>query len=177
MKRLFEKTATALFALAFLFAAAPVEEEAFAQSNSDQSVTIRVEAIDSFGAPGGTAGSDLKPVTLVISEADRPGEHPTPATDASTGYALTTNGSSRRITASLGSAYSEELTLEANLTAPGDGSSRGYVELTESDQVVVEGISTVAASTMEIKYRASATVQAGIVDGETQTVTYTMTTN
>ncbi len=103
------------------------------------------------------------------------GEQPQEATDSSSTYAISTNGTNKRITASIDTAMPAYVTLEVNVAVPsGSGTSRGYVTLTTLAENVVTGISLVADSSSTIAYKLSATIQAGVLSPNTRTVTFTL---
>lgn len=139
---------------------------AFAQT-ATQTVTFQVTAIDEISASG-------DPGALIVNSATA-GSQPDAATDATTSYNVTTNGSSKKITGSIDSAMPVNTTLGVTLTAPTGGSSPGQVMLTITDQDLVTGISTLAESGMSISYQFSATAAAGVIASSNRTVTFTFT--
>ncbi|MBO6574826.1 MAG: hypothetical protein JJ896_05390 [Rhodothermales bacterium] len=159
MKKYFYTLAT----VAALLAAAPVSAQ-----TANQTVTVVVSDINSISVSSGS-------VTLTVNSATA-GSNPDDATDSSTSYSITTNGSAKKITAALGSAYATGISLAINLTAPSGGTSAGSTTLTTSAQEVVTGISNLAESGIGISYTASATPSATSNGaGEAQTVTLTIT--
>jgi hypothetical protein len=139
---------------------------AFAQT-ATQTVTFQVTAIDEISVSG-------DPGALIVNSATA-GSQPDAATDATTSYAVTTNGSSKKVTGEIDSAMPANTTLAVTLTAPSGGSSAGQVTLTTSAADLVTGISTLAESGMTISYNFSATAAAGVVASDTRTVTLTLT--
>ncbi|SDX71909.1 hypothetical protein SAMN03080603_00332 [Acetomicrobium thermoterrenum DSM 13490] len=131
-----------------------------------QSVHFEVAAINEISV------SD-DPQTLIISEAT-PGSDPTPVTDSSTTYAITTNGTNKKITAAIGPAMPTGLTLKVELEAPTGATPQPDVVLDTSASDVVTGISQVAASNLTITYTLEATAEAEVGSGST-TVTFTLT--
>ncbi len=104
------------------------------------------------------------------------GGQPQDATDSSVTYAITTNGSDKRITASIDTAMPPNVTFKAQIAAPsGSGMSSGEVTLGTAAVDVVTGISQVAESSCAITYRLSATVAAGVLPSDARTVTFTLT--
>ena len=102
------------------------------------------------------------------------GEQPQEVTDSSSTCAITTNGTNKRITASIDTAMPAYVTLKVNVAAPtGSGTSQGDVTLTTSASDVVTGMSHVADSPT-ITYKLSATIQAGVLSTDTRTVTFTL---
>ena len=139
---------------------------AFAQT-ATQTVTFQVTAIDEISVSG-------DPGALIVSSATA-GSQPTAATDATTTYSITTNGSSKKITGDVDSAMPANTILAVTLTAPSIGSSAGSVTLTATAADLVTGIATVAEGSLSISYNFSATVTAGILTSDTRTVTLTLT--
>lgn len=111
---------------------------------------------------------------LTISSAIA-GQQPQDATDSSSVCAVTTNGTNKRITASIDTAMPAYVTLKVNVAAPsGSGTSQSYVTLSTSATNVVTGISHVADSNCAATYKLSATVDAGVLSNEIRTVTFTL---
>jgi hypothetical protein len=160
MRKAFVPVLVVAFALA-------VSGIAMAANTATQTVTFQVDAISQLSVSG-------DPGALVISSATA-GSDPSPATDNTTTYALTTNQSSQKIVGSIDSAMPSGVTLKVTLGAPTGGSSAGAVSLTASDQDLVTGISQVAESGKTIGYELDATVGAGVVSSDTRTVTFTLT--
>ena len=157
MKRFFSFFAAALF----------LTTASFAQSNvSTQQVSINVEEIDVISISGS--------VNMTINTATA-GEAPDAATASAT-YAVTTNGKNRKISAELDQDMPEGLTLYAEMSAPGDASSKGKVELSGKAKDLIHKLTKVNASGLSLAYEAVATVDAD-PDNVTRTVTYTITKN
>lgn len=110
--------------------------------------------------------------TLTISTAVA-GQQPLPVTDATSRYAVSTNGTNKRITASINKAMPASTTLEIRLAIPGSGTSLGYVMLSTMPADVVTGINASASSNRTVTYRFSATTDAGVVS-DSCTVTLTL---
>jgi hypothetical protein len=140
---------------------------AFAANTDTQTVTFEVQAIDEISVSG-------DPGALIISTAT-PGSEPDDATDNTTTYAVTTNGTNKKITGAIDSNMPSNTTLEVNLGAPTGGSSSGDVSLSTTAADLVTGITQKAESGLSITYTLSATVTAGIVASDTRTVTLTLT--
>jgi hypothetical protein len=155
-----------LFALAMAVLLIGVSSSVFAGSSVNQTVTYEVQAINEISVSG-------NPGALVVSAATA-GSEPTAATDATTTFSITTNGSSKKITGVLNSAMPANTSLKATLTAPTGGTSAGQVTLTASAQDLVTGISTVAESGIAISYEFSATAAAGVIASAQKTVTLTV---
>jgi hypothetical protein len=139
----------------------------FAQSDT-QIVTIVVSDINEIAVSSGS-------LTLTINSATA-GSAPDGDTDATTSYSITTNGSSKKITAALGVAYATGISLALTLGAPTGATSAGAKTLTTTAQDMVTGITKLAESGVSISYTASATAAAvSNGAGEAQTVTLTVT--
>lgn len=139
---------------------------AFAATSANQTVTYQVSSINAISVSG-------NPGPLVISTASA-GYQPAAASDASTSYAITTNGSDKRITGMLNSAMPDNTALKATVTAPSTGTSAGQVTLTASALNLVTGIAAVAQSGIAISYEFSATVASGVISSAQKTVTLTV---
>lgn len=131
-----------------------------------QVVRFQVNAINQIAVSG-------EPMPMVISSAT-PGSLPTPVVASGTTYAVTTNESNQKISASLDRAMPTGVTLEVSLAAPASAASRGAVALTTGAADVVTGITAVAASALPITYRLSATTAVHMPAVETRTVTFTI---
>ena len=98
-----------------------------------QTVTFQVDAINQIAFSGSPS--------LVVNTATA-GSNPTSATAAAT-WAVTTNQTGAKITASIGSAMPAGVTLSVNLTAPTGGSSAGAQSLTTTSVDLVTGITKI----------------------------------
>jgi hypothetical protein len=143
-----------------------VSSLAFAGDSANQTVTYEVQAINEISVSG-------NPGALTVSAATA-GSEPTAATDATTTYSITTNGSNKKITGILNTAMPANTALKVTLTAPTGGTSAGQVSLSASAQDLVTGISAVAQSAVGISYEFSATIAAGVVSSAQKTVTLTI---
>ena len=158
------KNLLSILVLAFLCCG--LATTAIAQS-ATQNVTIVVAAINEVSVSGN--------LTLTINSATA-GSNPDDATDNTTTYSITTNGTNKKITGQLDLAYASGLSLKVNLTAPTGGTSQGQKTLSTTAQDLVTGISGLAESAIQIAYTASATAAAASNGaGETKTVTFTIT--
>jgi hypothetical protein len=131
-----------------------------------QTINFSVAAINQLALSGNT-------VTLNIVSAAA-GSNPTQATDNASTWAVTTNQSGAKISASLNSDMPSGLTLQVSLGAPAGASSVGAVTLSSASADLVTGVSQVAASGLAMNYTLDATPAAGVTSG-TRTVTYTIT--
>lgn len=112
--------------------------------------------------------------SLSVSHAT-PGQQPQAATAGSCSYAITTNGTNKRVTAALDSAMPAHMSLSASAAAPAaGGSSQGSVALSQSPASLVTGINHVAESNLAVGYTLGCTVQAGEIPTSPMSVTYTI---
>lgn len=151
----------------FLAAIALIAGAAGAASaqTATQSVTFQVDAINQISFSGSPS--------LVVNTATA-GSAPTSAT-AAAAWAVTTNQTGAKITASIGSAMPAGLTLQVNLSAPSGASSAGAQTLSTTAIDVVTAITKVAQSAISASYSLDATAAAGVVPSTSRTVTYTIT--
>lgn len=162
MRKIFVLGLVVAFALA-------VSGIAMAASTATQTVTYQVSTINEIAVSG-------DPGSLIINSAvSGAGSAPAEATDASTTYALTTNGTGETISAGLDSDMPSGVTLSINLAAPTGGSSDGDVSLSSTAAEVVNSISGVAQSGLGITYKLDATMAAAVMaSAATKTVTLTL---
>ena len=149
-------------ALALVVISAPL---AHAQT-ATQTVTYAVNAVNQIafvGAPSLT-------ITTAVA-----GAAPTSVTDATATWAVTTNQTGAKITASIASNMPAGLTLSANLAAPAGGASASYQALSTVAVDVVTGITKLAQGALGVTYKLDATPAAGVVTSATRLVTYTIT--
>jgi hypothetical protein len=139
---------------------------AIAGSTAAQTVTYQVSAINEISVSGNPGAMNVSTATA--------GSSPDEVTDATTTYAITTNGSSKKITAVINTAMPANVTLKINMTAPTGGTSAGDVILTNVAADAVTDISTLAESGKSITYKLSATPAAGVVPSASKTVTLTV---
>ncbi len=138
-----------------------------AANTAQQTVTFQVDAINEISVSG-------NPGNLVINTAT-PGSQPTDDTDNSTNWAVTTNGTNKKMTGDIDANMPANVTLQVNLVAPTGGSSSGDVSLSTTAADLVTSITGVAESALTITYTLSATIAAGVVTQDTRTVTLTLT--
>jgi len=153
---------TLLWSLAFVVGAA----SAAAGQTATQVVTFQVTAINQIGFSGSPS--------LVINTATA-GNNPSSASDATATWAVTTNQSGAKITASINSAMPAGVTLSVNLSAPAGASSAGSQALSTTAVDLVTSITKVAQGALGVSYSLDATPAAGVVASTTRTVTYTIT--
>jgi len=148
--------------LALTTAVAPALASA---QTATQTVTFAVNAINQISATGSPS------LTVTTATA---GSQPTNATDASSTWAVTTNQTGAKISASIPTAMPAGLTLSANLVAPAGATSAGSTALGTVAVDLVTAITKVAQSGMTATYTLSATAAAGVVVSATKVVTYTI---
>ena len=130
-----------------------------------QNVSFQVDAINQISFAGSPS--------LTINTATA-GSNPTSATANAT-WAVTTNQSGAKVTASINSAMPSGVTLSVNLSAPAGASSAGAQSLSTTAVDVVTSITKLAQSGITAAYSLDATPVAGVVSSTTRTVTYTIT--
>lgn len=148
-----------------LLLAALIPGDAHAQTVA-QTLTFAINAINQIGFTGAPA--------LTVSTAAA-GSTPTSVTDATASWAVTTNQSGAKITASIPTAMPAGLTLSVNLTAPVGAISAGYRSLGVTATDLVTGITKVAQGSLGVVYLLDATPAAGVISSATRVVTYTIT--
>lgn len=136
-----------------------------AQASATQSVGYQVDAINQIAVSGTP--------TLTINTAVA-GSGPTSVTATGSTWAVTTNQSTAKVTASINSNMPAGVTLSATLGAPAGATSSGIQALTTGTVDMVTGITKLAASALAITYQLDATAAAGVQSGS-RTVTYTIT--
>jgi DNA-binding response OmpR family regulator len=137
---------------------------ASAQS-ATQSVAYQVNAINQIAVTGTP--------TLTITTATA-GSAPSSVTSTGHTWAVTTNQTGAKITASIPSNMPAGVTLSANLGAPAGATSAGLMPLTTVAADLVTGITKLAATGLTVTYQLDATAAAGVQTG-TRVVTYTIT--
>ena len=131
-----------------------------------QTVTFQVDAVNQVGL----AGSPTMAITAAVA-----GNAPTTVTAAGYSWAVTTNQSTAKITASIATVMPTGLTLSAHLVAPPGAASGGIVPLGTTAADVVTGITKLNASGLALSYQLDATSSAGVITSTTRVVTYTIT--
>lgn len=131
-----------------------------------QIVRIQVNAINQLAVSG-------SPAPMIINTATA-GSAPSPVTVSGTSYAVTTNESNKKISASVDQALPAGVLLEVTLDAPDGASSAGAVALNTAAADVVTGISSISASSLPITYRLSATADVQMNAPQTRTITFTI---
>ena len=132
-----------------------------------QTVTMQVDAINLISVSGTPS--------LTISAAVAGGA-PTSVTSTGNTWAVTTNQSNAKITASIPTAMPTGVTLSANMGAPaGSGSSAGYLSLGTTAVDLVTGITKLNETGLSLSYKLDATSAAGVLSSTTRVVTFTIT--
>lgn len=135
-----------------------------AQSTT-QTVTFAVNAINQIAITGSPS--------LTVSTAVA-GSQPTSATDATSAWAVTTNQTSAKVSATIPTVMGTGLTLRVNLAAPAGATSAGSVALGTVAVDLVTVITKLAQGSLTATYGLDATAAAGVVASSTKVVTYTI---
>lgn len=150
-------------AVTLMIAAVPASLDA---QSATQVVHFEVTGISQIAVSG-------NPAPLVISTATA-GAAPTSATSAATTWAVTTNQSNMKVTASVDEALPSGVTLEVSLTPPSGAVGAGHVALGTASSDLVTGISGASATSLPINYRLSATTSAPTTGPQSRVVTFTI---
>lgn len=159
-----KKLATSAAVIAIMFAFIRL---ALAANTAQQTVTFQVDAINEISVSG-------NPGDLVINTATA-GSQPDDYVDNSTSWAVSTNGTNKKMTGGINADMPASVTLQVNLVAPTGGSSSGDQSLSMTAADLVTSVTQVAESGLTVTYTLSATVAAGVVAVDTRTVTLTLT--
>jgi hypothetical protein len=130
-----------------------------------QVVTFEVAAINQISFSGSPS--------LLINAAVA-GNDPTSANNSVAKWAVTTNQSNAKITASIDADMPAGLTLWVSLGAPVGSTGIGN-SLSTTSVDLVTGITKLAQSNLSVLYSLDASPAAGVVASTTRTVTYTIT--
>ena len=152
---------TSLVLIAALVAVAPTAQA----QTATQTVTFQVNAINQIAFAGAPS------LTITTATA---GSAPTSVTDATATWAVTTNQTGAKISASLATNMPAGLTLNSTLVAPTGGTSAGLQALSTTSVDLVTGITKLAQGSLGVSYRLDATAAAGVVASATKVVTYTI---
>lgn len=151
----------------FFAAAAVALAATVAQAQTaTQTVTFEVQAINQIAVNGTPS------LTITTATA---GSAPTSVTASGNTWAVTTNQTGAKITASIASAMPTGLTLSATLGAPSGATSAGLKALGTTAVDLVTGITKLNATGLTLSYQLDATAAAGVVASSTRVVTYTIT--
>jgi len=140
---------------------------AFAASSSSQTVGVQVSAITEISVSGNPGALNVATATA--------GQDPDEVSDATTTYSITTNRDNLKITGALNTAMPTGTTLKLNLEAPTGATSAGDVSMSATAADLVTGITKKKGSSLQVTYKLSATVEAGVVSTTSKTVTLTLT--
>jgi hypothetical protein len=152
------RTAAVLSLMAGLSAAAGAQT---------QTVNFEVKPINQFSITS-TA------VTLTITTATA-GSDPTPVSDASSVWAITTNQTNAKISANIPTDMPAGVTLAVQLAAPAGATSTSKNLASGAAQDLVTGLTKVKGNALSVTYTLSATTAAGVIAADSRVVTYTMT--
>lgn len=155
-----------LAAAGLVLAASALAAPALAQT-ATQTVNFQVDAINQISV-------STPSVSLAVTTATA-GSPPTSATSTTATWAVTTNQTGAKITASINSAMPAGVTLSVALGAPTGGTSAGSLALSTSAVDVVTGITKLNQSALSVTYTLAATAAAGVIAPASRTVTYTIT--
>lgn len=121
-------------------------------NQAEQDIQMEIKAINTISVSG-------NPQKLIIDYAE-PGQNPDSATDDTTTYSVSTNGSNKKIVGSINAAMPDYTGLKIRLEAPAGASSAGQVILSTTNQDLVTGISKLRASGLGISYEFFAQIEA-----------------
>ena len=133
-----------------------------ADNIATQTVTFQITAINELEVSG-------NPTKLIVNTATA-GQGPNAATDTGTTYAITTNGTGKKITGSINTDMPSNTVLSITLAGTGSAGKKG---LSSSPVDLVTGITQRTESGTQISYEFTATTGAAIVDSS-KTVTLTL---
>jgi hypothetical protein len=153
------RTAVAFALVAFAAASAQAQ-------TATQTVTFQVNAINQISF----AGAPSLTITTAVA-----GNAPTSVTDATATWAVTTNQTGAKITASIPANMPAGLTLSSSLAAPAGATSAGFQSLSTVAVDLVTTITKLATPGLGVTYKLDATPAAGVVASSTRVVTYTIT--
>lgn len=132
-----------------------------------QTVTFQVDAINQIGV----TGSPSLTVNTAVA-----GSAPTQVSSTGHTWAVTTNQTGAKITASIASDMPSGLTLQATLGVGATGAtSTGAKTLSTVSQDLVTGLTKVNATGLSLSYTLDATAAAGVVSSASRVVTFTIT--
>ncbi len=144
-----------------------VASAAVSAQTATQTVTFQVDAINQVGVTGSPS--------LTVNTATA-GSAPTQVSSSGHTWAVTTNQTGAKITASIASNMPAGLTLQATLGVGATGaSSAGAKTLSTVAQDMVTGLTKVNATGLTLSYTLDATAAAGVVTSSSRVVTFTIT--
>lgn len=116
------------------------------------------------------------PTILTIDHATA-GSSPDSVQDISTTYSIVTEKNNASIVAFLTTSLPKNMTLYVEFTAPSGAKSNGPIALTNTEQTLVFNIHKGSYDNLQIKYRASSTVEVGEIVNSIQSITYRLIDN
>src|SRR4051812_46311347 len=132
-----------------------------------QTVTFQVDAINQVSVTGSPS--------LTINTAVA-GSAPTQAVSSTNTWAVTTNQTGAKITASIATDMPTGLTLQATLGVGSTGATSGGAKpLSSVTQDMVTGLTKVNGTGLTLSYTLDATPAAGVVTSSSRVVTFTVT--
>lgn len=131
-----------------------------------QTVNFSVAAINQFTVTS-------TPITLTVNAAVA-GSDPTPVSDATSVWAITTNQTGTKVSANIPLDMPAGVTLGVLLGQPAGAASTSKNLASGAAQDLVTGITKLKATGLAVTYTLSATAAAGVVSGS-RVVTYTLT--
>lgn len=157
----------AKFAARTVVALSLVAGLAMAAGAQTQTVNFEVKPINQFSITS-------TPVTLTITTATA-GSDPTPVSDNTSVWAVTTNQTNAKISASIPTDMPAGVTLAVQLAAPAGATSTSRDLASGAAQDLVTGLTKVKGNALTVTYTLSATAAAGVIAADSRVVTYTMT--
>jgi len=139
---------------------------AAAQGLAEQALSYEVVAINEISVAG-------DPGTMRVRTAEA-GSPLDAVTSASASYALTTNGTAKKLTAAIDSDMPAGVTLSVRAAAPSGAASLGKRALSGAPVDLVTGIGPVAETGLLLEYEVGAEVTAGVLASALRTVTLTI---
>lgn len=139
---------------------------ASAQPTATQSVTFQVDAINEMSVTGSPS---------LLIDAAVAGSAPTSVTANGMTWAVTTNQTGAKITASIASNMPAGLTLSANMSGPAGATSAGLKALSTVAVDMVTVITKLNSTGLALGYQLDATSAAGVIVSSTRIVTFTVT--
>jgi hypothetical protein len=144
-----------------------VAAAASSAQTATQTVTFQVDAINQVGVSGAPS--------LTVNSAVA-GSAPTQVSSTGHSWAVTTNQTNAKITASIASNMPSGLTLQATLGVGSTGATSGGAKtLSTVAQDMVTGLTKVNATGLTLGYTLDATAAAGVVTSSSRVVTFTIT--
>lgn len=131
-----------------------------------QVVTFQVAPVNQIAVTGTPS--------LVVNSATA-GSGPVSVQSTSNAWAVTTNQTGAKITASIASAMPTGLTLSAQLTAPSGATSAGLQALGTTSVDLVTNLTKLNSASLSLTYQLDATAAAGVSASSARVVTYTIT--